>query len=62
MENWLFRIACLAGLMGGSLVAQEARVRIVDKVAMPTPVDSNSPAFWRDNRLFWFGSEEFSAS
>ena len=23
---------------------------------MPTTVDSNSPAFWRDGKLFWFGS------
>lgn len=23
---------------------------------MPTVVDSNSPAFWRDGRLFWYGS------
>lgn len=24
---------------------------------MPTDVDSNSPAFWRDGRLFWYGSQ-----
>ena len=46
----------LAGLLGCPLAAQEARVRVVDKVAMPTQVDSNSPAFWRDGRLNWFGS------
>lgn len=23
---------------------------------MPTQVDSNSPAFWRDGKLYWFGS------
>lgn len=43
-------------IAGGPLVAQQARVRVVDKVKMPTPVDSNSPAFWRNDRLFWFGS------
>ena len=36
--------------------AQVARVRSVDPVVMPTEVDSNSPSFWRNNRLFWFGS------
>ena len=43
-------------LSAGRLAAQEARVRSAPKVSMPTPVDSNSPAFWRDGRLFWFGS------
>jgi hypothetical protein len=47
----------LASLICGSLAAQDARVRRVEKITMPTSVDSNSPAFWRDNRLFWFGSQ-----
>lgn len=46
----------LAVLSGDLVVAQEARVRAVAEVAMPTRVDSNSPSFWRDGRLFWFGS------
>ncbi len=41
---------------GGALSAQEARVRRAPEVSMPRAVDSNSPAFWRDGRLFWFGS------
>lgn len=49
-------LAVLAACLGAQLGAQEVRVRRVDKVAMPTQVDSNSPAFWRDGRLFWFGS------
>ncbi len=50
------RLGLALGLMLGSLPAQEARVRSAAEVAMPTQVDSNSPAFWRDGRLFWFGS------
>ena len=50
------RLAVLAALCGCPLAAQEAQVRLVAKVEMPTQVDSNSPAFWRDGRLFWFGS------
>ncbi len=42
--------------LGGALTAQEARVRRAPEVSMPRAVDSNSPAFWRDGRLFWFGS------
>jgi hypothetical protein len=38
------------------LRAQEVRVRPAPRVEMPQEVDSNSPAFWRDGRLFWFGS------
>ena len=41
---------------GCLLQAQEAIVRRVPAVSMPREVDSNSPAFWRDGRLFWFGS------
>lgn len=50
------RLLLLAALAGAPLVAQEARVRVVERVMMPTGVDSNSPAFWRDNRLYWFVS------
>ena len=31
-------------------------MRPAPRVEMPQEVDSNSPAFWRDGRLFWFGS------
>jgi hypothetical protein len=51
-----FILIILCALLCGGLGAQEARVRVVEKVSMPTQVDSNSPAFWRDGRLFWFGS------
>ncbi len=52
----LIQFVALGTLLGCPLAAQEARVRVVDTVVMPTGVDSNSPAFWRDGRLFWFGS------
>ncbi len=45
-------VTCLVGALG----AQEARVRRVPEVSMPRAVDSNSPAFWRDGRFYWFGS------
>ncbi len=50
----LLLLPALLGLQ--ALVAQEARVRAAPRVSMPTTVDSNSPAFWREGRLFWFGS------
>jgi hypothetical protein len=50
------RVAVFAVLLGCPLAAQEAIVRTAAQVEMPTQVDSNSPAFWRDGRLFWFGS------
>ena len=46
----------LLPLAGAVLRAQEVRVRPAPRVEMPQQVDSNSPAFWRDGRLFWFGS------
>ncbi|MBI5766975.1 MAG: hypothetical protein HZA93_04220 [Verrucomicrobia bacterium] len=49
-------MAVFATLLGGGLAAQEARVRPATEVSMPRTPDSNSPAFWRDGRLFWFGS------
>lgn len=54
----LFLMLCgLVALVGGSsLRGQGAIVRAASRVEMPTPVDSNSPAFWRGGRLFWFGS------
>lgn len=45
----------LSGL-GAVVSAQDFRVRAVSEVAMPARPDSNSPAFWRDGRLFWYGS------
>jgi len=56
MRLRLLSTAVLTLLLGCRLAAQEALVRTVAKVSMPTGVDSNSPAFWRDGRLFWFGS------
>jgi hypothetical protein len=54
----LFRnLLAVGGLVLSSVLgAQEAQVRAADLVTMPTEVDCNSPAFWRDGRLFWFGS------
>lgn len=52
-------VRSLAGiivLLGCALAAQDVRVRLVSEVAMPKKPDCNSPAFWRDGRLFWFGS------
>jgi hypothetical protein len=45
----------VTALIGGAL-AQEAKVRSVEKLEMAAHVDSNSPAFWRENRLHWYGS------
>lgn len=56
MINWKHHFLLLAALVVSPLVAQEARVRNVSEVKMPTQVDCNSPSFWRNNRLFWFGS------
>jgi hypothetical protein len=56
MQRGLLQLVFVAGLLASSLVAQEARVRVVDKVSMPLQVDSNSPAFWRDGQLYWYGS------
>ncbi len=54
--RWIYRFFTIALAPFGALFAQEAKVRVVDKVTMPIQVDSNSPAFWRDGRLFQFGS------
>ena len=43
-------------MAGSASIAQEARLRVVPQVTMPAEADSNSPAFWRENRLYWFGS------
>ncbi len=56
MRPFVSWAALVAVLVGGLLPAQEVRVRPAERVAMPTTVDSNSPAFWRDGKLFWFGS------
>src|SRR4051794_21513879 len=56
MHHGRLCVALLVGLITGSVNGQVARVRVVEKVSMPTLIDSNSPAFWRDNRLYWFGS------
>lgn len=40
-------------------LAQQARVRSAPQVSMPRPVDSNSPAFWRDGKLHWIGSHGY---
>lgn len=37
--------------LGVPLSAQQAKVRRVTQVDMPSEVDSNSPAFWRDGQL-----------
>ncbi|MBL9186770.1 MAG: hypothetical protein JNK23_04780 [Opitutaceae bacterium] len=39
------------------LAAQEVRIRRATEVVMPRPIDSNSPAFWREGRLHWFNSQ-----
>lgn len=49
-------LSLLALILGSSLAAQEVRVKSVEKISMPAPVDSNSPAFWRDSTLYWYGS------
>ena len=56
MPHRLRRLSLLAVALTYPLPAQEARVRPAEPVVMPAPADSNSPAFWRDDRLNWFGS------
>lgn len=56
MHRWIAVLALVLPLFPGPLAGQEARIRPASEVAMPRPVDSNSPAFWRDGRLHWFGS------
>ncbi len=56
MGRVLLPIALLAALLSCPLGAQEVRVRPASEVSMPASPDSNSPAFWRDGRLFWYGS------
>ncbi len=56
MPTFLARLSLLFGFLAVALSAQEARVLAAAEVKMPTQVDSNSPAFWRDGKLHWFGS------
>ncbi len=46
-------IVCLACTPGHT---QEARLRIVEKVELPTETDGNSPSFWLDGRMHLFTS------
>lgn len=56
MGKWILQVTALLGILACPLSGQDAVVRPVQKVSMPIGVDSNSPAFWRDGKLFWFGS------
>ncbi len=49
------RVLLIAAL-SAVLSAQSVEVRPASAFATPAPVDSNSPAFWRDGRLVWFHS------
>lgn len=52
----LLRLA-LYTLLTCALAAQEVQVRVAEQpVAMPAAPDCNSPAFWRDGQLHWYGS------
>lgn len=56
MISGLVRSALLL-LLGCTLAAQEVQVRLAEQpVSMPAAPDCNSPAFWRDGQLFWYGS------
>lgn len=46
----------LAVLAALPLFGQRAEIRLAPSFATPAPVDSNSPAFWRNGRLIWFHS------
>ncbi len=46
----------IAAAGGGAAWAQSAHLRQVDSVAMPSAVDSNSPAFWQNGQLRLFNS------
>ena len=46
-------LSCLWNMLG---VAQEARLRTVEKVSLPTLTDGNSPSFWLNDRLRLFTS------
>lgn len=50
------RFACFVALVASAVTAQEVRIRDAEFVSMPSLVDSNSPAFWRDGLLHLFNS------
>lgn len=63
MVRAILPFALLSLALSCPLGGQDVRVRPVSELAMPPrpnadarPPDSNSPAFWRDGRLFWYGS------
>lgn len=47
----LHRIFFLLVLAAGAGIAQSVELRDAPEFAMPAPVDSNSPAFWRNGRI-----------
>ena len=55
-RNLFFTAVLLTLTAGLSVFGQEARVRTVEEVAIPMRIDSNSPAFWRNGELHWYGS------
>src|SRR5262245_56776759 len=56
MVRGFLRLVAFAALFGCSLAAQDVRVRPASEVAMPKAPDCNSPALWRDGRMFLYGS------
>lgn len=55
----MFRIALHVVVLvaaSSTLAAQDVVLRPAQPVAMPATPDCNSPAFWRDGRLFWYQS------
>jgi hypothetical protein len=45
-----------AAVFGARLAGQDVIVRSAPSLEMASGIDSNSPAYWRDGRLVWFGS------
>jgi hypothetical protein len=59
LQNWCFQIAGAFLVSGCFLVpamAQHADLRKVPERSLPTRIDGNSPAFWRDGKLTLFTS------
>jgi hypothetical protein len=56
MPKGLLFTLLAAALLGCPLAAQDVRVRQVEQVSMPGAPDSNSPSFWANGQLFWYGS------
>lgn len=58
MNKYTFYIiSVFLSIMAADLYSNEVRIYNVPEMRMAKlPTDSNSPAFWKDDRLYWYGS------